>query len=274
MNNVTVSSTPLTAMVMAASRKGVDDMVAKLQNQSHKCLVTIDGVAMIERVIQTLLDSACFDRILVSIEDEKVLRGLDATRCWLEDGVIEVVESSGNLADSVVSVSKLVDDPFPLLITTADNTLHTPELVRDFVVSFTKGESEVAVGVTKKSIVMAEYPDGKFGFFQFRDGGYSFCNIFGVRTSNGLEGAKIFRTGGQFRKHPWRILRVFGLLPLLLYKWHLVDLDSFVKRISKKLGFKLDTILVPYAYGPIDVDNPTTYKFAEHTLSLRRQETG
>jgi choline kinase len=45
---------PLTALVLAASRQGFDDPVAKLQNKSHKCLVNIDGIAMIERVVQTL----------------------------------------------------------------------------------------------------------------------------------------------------------------------------------------------------------------------------
>ena len=49
-----ISSRPLTALVLAASRQGIDDPVARLQNKSHKCLVAVDGIAMIERVIQTL----------------------------------------------------------------------------------------------------------------------------------------------------------------------------------------------------------------------------
>ena len=263
----------LTALVMAASRQGVEDSVARLQNKSHKCLVEIDGIAMIERVIQALIDSACFERILVSIEDEEVLQGLTSAGHWLQQGVIEVVPSSGNLADSVVSVSKIVNQPLPLVITTADNALHTPELIRDFVIGFTKGSADVAVGVTSESTVRAEYPNEKIGFFRFRDGGYSFCNLFGISTSSGLEGAKIFRTGGQFRKHPWRILKIFGVLPLILYKFRLVDLDSIVHRIGRKLGINFAAVLIPYAFGPIDVDNPTTFEFSERTLRERRQES-
>ena len=46
-NTVSLS---LTALVMAASRQGVDDPVAMLQDKSHKCLVEIDGIAMIDDV--------------------------------------------------------------------------------------------------------------------------------------------------------------------------------------------------------------------------------
>lgn len=261
----------LTALVMAASRQGVDDPVARLQDKSHKCLVSIDGIAMIERVIQTLIDSACFGRILVSIENEKVLQGLKSTRRWLAESVIEVVPSSGNLADSVISIGNMDKQPLPLIITTADNALHTPELVRDFVAAFTQGKADVAVAVTRESTVLAQYPHGEFGFFRFRDGGYSFCNLFGIRSPRGLEGAKIFRTGGQFRKHPWRILGIFGVLPLLLYKLRLVGLDGFIRRVTGKLGLMIDAVRMPYAYAPIDVDNVKTFAFSEQTLQQRRQ---
>ncbi len=264
------SSPALTALVLAASRQGLDDPVARLQNKSHKCLVTVDGIAMIERVVQTLLDSKCFKHILISIESEKVLAALPATRRWLEDGTIKVIASSGNLADSLVNVSKMSEQPLPLVITTADNALHTAELVCDFVAGFERGSTDVAVALTRESTVRAAYPDGEFGFFQFRDGGYSFCNLYAVRTAAGIESAKIFRTGGQFRKRPWRILRIFGVLPLILYKWRLLNLDNFIQRIAARLGITVDTVILPYAFAPIDVDNPKTFAFSERILRERR----
>lgn len=263
----------LTALVLAASRQGFDDPVARLQNKSHKCLVTIDGIAMIERVIQTLLDSECFERIFISIEDEQVLQDLASVRRWLEEGTVKVVPSAVNLADSLISLTKIVSQPLPLVITTADNALHTPELVRDFVSAFALGKGDAAVAVASESTVLAEYPEGEFGFFRFRDGGYSFCNLFGVRQAVALDAAKIFRTGGQFRKHPWRMLRVFGVLPLIIYKWRLLKLDSFTLRITRNLGITLDLVQLPYAFGPIDVDNPKTFEFSERTLRERREKS-
>ena len=274
MMTATSSVPSLTALVMAASRRGVTDPVARLQDKTHKCLVEVDGIAMIERVIQTLIDSECFERILISIENENVLQDLASARRWLNEGVIEVVPSSGNLADSVISVGETVDQPLPLVITTADNALHTPELVRDFVADFMGGKADVAVAAAQQSAVMAEYPSGKFGFFKFRDGGYSFCNLFGVRSSRGFDGAKMFRTGGQFRKHPWRILTTFGVIPLILYKLRLLTLDTCIHGVGYKLGFSMEAIISPYAYAPIDIDNAKTFEFSERVLRARRQQSG
>lgn len=267
-------SEPLTALVLAASRQGVDDPVAKIQHKSHKCLVTIDGIAMIERVVQTLIDSDCFARILISIESEQVLESLPTAMRWLKDGVIEVVPSSGNLADSVVGLSKTVDNPLPMVITTADNALHTPELVRYFVAAFADSTADAVVATTPESTVITEYPDGEFGFFRFKDGGYSFCNLFGIRSTSALEAARIFRTGGQFRKHPWRVFQVFGVLPLILLKWRLINLDSFVHRITRKLQVNIDVVRLPFPFAPIDVDNTTTFEFSEKLLKARREGAG
>ena len=40
---MTEPTTNLSCLVMAASRRGVDDPVARIQGLSHKCLVTLDG---------------------------------------------------------------------------------------------------------------------------------------------------------------------------------------------------------------------------------------
>lgn len=266
-------SDPLTALVLAASRQGVDDPVARIQNKSHKCLVAIDGIAMIERVVQTLIDSECFARILISIESEQVLEELPAAKRWLQQGTIEVVPSSGNLADSVAKLSSMVKQPLPLVITTADNALHTPELVRYFVAAFAASTADAVVATTSESTVRADYPDEEIGFFQFRDGGYSFCNLFGVASSSALKAAEIFRSGGQFRKRPWRVLKVFGVIPLILLRWRLITLDNFSRRITRKLGIRADIVRLPYAFAPIDVDNPRTFEFSEKTLRQRRQES-
>ncbi|MEX2525857.1 MAG: nucleotidyltransferase family protein [Gammaproteobacteria bacterium] len=261
----------LTALVLAASRKGGQDPLASMQNKSHKCLVEVDGIAMIERVIQTLMDSGCFDRILVSIESEQPLLQLDATRLWLDNDDIEIVRSADNLADSLVNLVPKADQILPMVVTTADNALHTPELMRDFVTGFLEKGEDAAVAVTTEESVLAEYPDEKIMYFRFRDGGYSFCNLFGIATLGGLEAARIFRTGGQFRKRPRRILKIFGLMPLILYKFRLAGLDAVIRRISKRFGITINIVRLDYGFGPIDIDNEKTFAIGERTLKKRRE---
>lgn len=266
------SPPPMAAVVLAASRRGQDDPVARPQHKSHKCLVEVDGMAMIERVVRTLRDSGCIGRLLISIENEEVLRGVPACRQWLEDGAIEVVPSADNMAQSILRLAGDIDRLLPLIVTTADNALHTPALIRDFAAAFAAGKGDVAAAVTPEATVLAGYPDGGFGFFRFRDGGYSFCNLYGIRSAKALDAARIFRSGGQFRKRPWRILTVFGALNLVLYRLGRVTLDGCFRRMSRKLGLDIEAIVLPYAFGPIDVDNPRTFEISERTLAARRRD--
>jgi len=260
----------MTALVLAASRRGGDDPVARLRASSHKCLVQVDGVAMIERVVSALLDSGRFGRILISIESAAVLGEVDACRGWLAQGVVEVVPSAENMADSVLQLAGDINGLLPLVVTTADNALHTPQLLRDFVDGFASASGDAVAGVTREETVRAVYPHDSFGFFRFRDGGYSFCNLYGVRTARALEAARIFRSGGQFRKRPWRILRIFGPVNLLLFRFKLTTLRGCFRRVSRKLGVAIDTVELPYAFAPIDVDNPRTLEMSERILSERR----
>ena len=261
--------TKVTALVLAASRRGREDPVAAITGQSHKCLVEVAGRAMIERVIEVLLDSGTCQRILVSIESEAVLRRVPRLAEWLDAGTIEATESSANLADSILALAEEGTPPLPLFITTADNVLHTPELVAGFIADAMASDADVAVGKTAEMLVRGEFPDEPLGFFRFRDGGCSFCNLFLFSSAKSFEAAEAFRTGGQFRKKPWRILQAFGVLNLILYRLGRLSLDRAFQRISGKLGIRIQTVEVPYPFAPIDVDNPRTYDLSQRILRKR-----
>ena len=194
----------LTALVLAASRKGEEDPVARLQDKTHKCLVTIDGRPMLEITIQTLIDSGCFSRILVSIENESVLAELPLTMSWIREGKIALVPSAETLADSLILLHEQDPQLLPVVITTADNALHTPELIRDFVQAFESSGADVSVAATTEAQVLKDYPDEGIKFFRFSDGGVSFCNLFGIHTDAGVNAVNIFRSGGQFQTNGCR----------------------------------------------------------------------
>jgi CMP-2-keto-3-deoxyoctulosonic acid synthetase len=83
----------ITALVMAASRAGPQDSVAQLQDKTHKCLVDIAGQVMLVRVISTLINSGCFDRLAISIEEESVVRAVPQVNAWMNDGLVVVTPS-------------------------------------------------------------------------------------------------------------------------------------------------------------------------------------
>ncbi len=259
----------VTGLVMAASRSGVRNSVAQLQDKSHKCLVEIAGQVMLERVVGTFLDSGCFHRVAISIEDESVVRQVPRISAWLNEGLVVVTPSRGNLADSVVAAVDVLEDPLPLVITTGDNALHTPDLVRDFVTGFLADTEDVTIGFTAEDIVSERFPDAGLAYHRVKDGGWSACNLYGLHTEKAIMTARVFEGGGQFGKRHWRILKAFGVMPFLLYKLKWATLDQIIARIAKNMGITAATVNLPYAFGPIDVDNPQSFALSEAEL-LRR----
>lgn len=262
--------TRYTALVLAASRQGSEDAVAQLQQKSHKCLVEVDGITMIERAVQVLLDSERCGRVLVSIESESILEQVPRCQQWLRDGSIEVTPSAANMADSILKLAEDDSLQLPLLISTADSVLHTPELIAEFADASSASAADVTVAVTPEAVVRSGYPDADLGFFQFKDGGYSFSNLYAMRTAKALEAANIFRSGGQFRKRPQRILQTFGVWNLLAYKFRLRSIEDTFRKLSRKLGLSLEVVELAYPFGSLDVDNPKTFALAEATLRERR----
>lgn len=258
-------------LVMAASRRGVDDPVALLQGKAHKCLVEIDGQVMLERVLEALVDSGCFDRIHVSLDTPDVLEATPRMRGWVEDGTAIFVAARGNLADSVLAAVEEIGQPLPLVITTGDNALHTPELVHDFVEGFMAGSEDVALGLSTEEVVLREFANSGLAFHQLKDGGSSSCNLYGLRNERALTAVKVFEGGGQFGKRHWRILKAFGLWPFVLYKLKLTTMRGLIDAIGRRLGVSIAPVMLDYPFGPIDVDHKHSFEITEAALIRRRE---
>lgn len=260
------SASGLTALVLAASRKGPGDAVAQIQGKSHKCLITLNGTAMIERVLQTVVDTPEISRIFISIEDANVLREVPKVAAWLDSGMIIPITSQGNIAESLFSAVQDIPDPYPLIVTAGDNALHTPEMLSHFCNEVSQTDADAFFGMARGQLILDKYPEGARAFHRLKDDSYSSCNLYAVTNDKGVNGAKPFATGGQFGKKPMRIAKGFGLLSLILYKMQWLTLDGVTKRISKAIKAKTHVVLMPWAEGPIDVDNPKDYTLVTKIL--------
>jgi GTP:adenosylcobinamide-phosphate guanylyltransferase len=263
---------PAAVLIMAASRRGVEDPVAMLQGKSHKCLVEIDGQVMLERVLQTLIESNCFRQIHVSVDDESILRATPAMQAWLDAGRVVFMASKGNLADSVLAAVDAIAEPLPLIITTGDNALQTPDLVRDFMRAFWSGDEDVCIAFTRDDVVLRDYPNSGLAFHRLKDGGYSACNLYGLRRERALSAVRVFESGGQFGKRHMRILKAFGIVPFILYKLKLTGLQGMMGAIARKLRVTIGPAMLDYPFGPIDVDNKHSFDITEATLRKRRED--
>jgi CTP:molybdopterin cytidylyltransferase MocA len=255
-----------TALVLAASRGNLDPL-AQAGGVSHKTFIDIAGVPMLERVVRSVVESGRVGRVVISIEDDsadearRILAGISGA----EDFVF--VPSRDNIGTSVIAAA----DPalLPIIITTGDNALHTPELVRSFCDSLDEVATDAGLGVTRAELILEKYPDGQRAFHRFADGAFSSCNLYAFLTPAAISGARIFNSGGQFGKKPKRLIGAFGLAAFLLYKSRLFTLDTVLKALSRTVGLKTAPILMPFAEGPIDVDRMQDWELANRIIRER-----
>ncbi len=264
-------SARFTALILAAKRPGVVDPLAEANGTSHKCLIDMAGEPMITHVIRSLTGSHHVGTILISIEDPDVLASVPVVADGVATGQIRFVPSGGNLFTSVRDA--LSDDAlYPALVCTADNALQTAEMVDHFCDAFLKDGCDVGVSLTPAETIWAKYPDGQRRPHKFRDGLYSNCNLFGVRTVAAIKAAKAFEGGGQFGKSKKRVLQAFGLINLILYKSALLTVRGVFRRVSGRFGVVIRPIDMPFAEAPIDVDNERTAGIARRVLAERLRE--
>jgi GTP:adenosylcobinamide-phosphate guanylyltransferase len=252
-----------TIIVLAAQRGGRLDPLAAEAGVTHKCLVPIGGRPLLAHVLAALGEVEGIGSIRICVEP-----GAD-------DSLRPIVAASGrpaifvaaadNIADSVYATAMGTDGP--VVITTADNVLLTPEAVRQ-VMDRLAGGGDAVVALARKESVLAAHPQGQRRFYRFRDGEFSNCNLYGL-SQRGLGLAETFREGGQFAKNPMRIARAFGFLNLLLLRFGLVSLDRAMKRLGKRFRVRASAVVLADGAHAIDVDNRRTYDIAAELLDRR-----
>ncbi|KPF64636.1 NTP transferase domain-containing protein [Porphyrobacter sp. AAP60] len=257
----------VTALVLAGKRAGVLDPLAARAGVAQKAVVPINGVPMIERVVRQVAACDAVDAIRIVAHERDEIAALPTIAALAQKNRLTIVEGRHNLVDSVVGA---VDGAaFPVMITTADNCLVTPDGYAEFIAGCLAAGAEGAAGLARKEDVQAADPQGQQRFYKFRDGGYSNCNLYWLGNTKAVSAAEIWREGGQFVKFPRRIIKAFGLLNLLRFWLGNGTKEKLFAQISRRFGLRLVPVVLSDGHFAIDVDNETTYAVTEKILKQR-----
>jgi GTP:adenosylcobinamide-phosphate guanylyltransferase len=260
---------PFTALVLAGSR-GPDDAVAKASGVSHKALAPVAGVPMLVRVVEVLAACPAVDRIAIALEDPALLDDLPALRPLLAAGRCVPLATAATPSLSVQRALDELPDPLPLLVTTGDHPLLTPTIVEHFGAAARAAGADLVAGLTPASAIQKAYPQAQRTYLRFREERYSGANLFAILAPDGRRAVAFWRRVEQERKHPWRLVRAFGLWPLLSYLLGRLTLHDAMARASHVIGARLAAVVMPYAEAAIDVDKPADLALVETILARRR----
>ncbi|MEM9310074.1 MAG: hypothetical protein AAGA34_01395 [Pseudomonadota bacterium] len=262
-----VEETKVTALIMAGKRSGVLDPLAQRANVAQKCVVPVNGVPMVARVTEAVSKVPEVGAIRIVAHEPDEIAAQPVVAKLIDEGRLSFAEGKFNIVDSVFSGAE--DADFPLLITTADNCLVTPEGYSEFISKCLAAEAGGAAGLARKEDVKAADPEGQARFYEFRDGEFSNCNMYWISSPKALAAAEIMREGGQFVRFPRRIIKAFGLMNLIRFRLGTGSKERLFEQISKRFGFKLLPVELSDGHYAIDVDNERTFTVTEKILKRR-----
>jgi GTP:adenosylcobinamide-phosphate guanylyltransferase len=259
---------PFTALVLAGQRGGADP-VARHCGVASKCLVSAGGIPMIVRVIDALAASPSVGRIFTVLEEPAILDPLPGFQHWRREQRCATLAGAATPSLSVLKALDEIPASLPMLVTTADHALLSPDIVEHFCASARASGADVAAGLTPADVIRAAYPETRRTYLRFREMRYSGANLFALLTPASRRAVAFWRRVEQDRKRPWRVVRAFGLGPLLAYLLGRLTLDAAMARASAIVGAKLAAVRLPFAEAAIDVDKPADLALVEAILGRR-----
>jgi GTP:adenosylcobinamide-phosphate guanylyltransferase len=255
------------AVVLAAGR-GAGDAMARAYGVTHKCTILVAGKPMLRRVIEALQNSHHVTQIAISAEDPALVRSI-------MNGSAAGLEFTPSAASAPQSAWLAIERQgrFPVLLTTGDHALLTPEMIDCFCAEALRNGADFSAGLARAEVIMAAYPETRRTFFRFKADRVSGCNIFAVMNSKGMKIIARWHYLESLRKKPWRLVAAFGTGALLRYALGRLTLADAFDAVSKRLGLTVKPIFLPFAEAAIDVDKPSDKDLAEAILLAREAKT-
>ncbi len=251
------------ALVLAAGR-GPDDPMARAFGVSHKCLLPVDGVPMLRRVVETLRAYPRVRGISVVIEREDIAAQAFDGRLPEEVRVLPAAESA---AASVLQALEREGVQMPVLVTTADHALLNDTMLDACLKGADEeGDADLAIALVRREDVLAKWPEARRTWLKLGRDRVTSCNLFALRTQDALKAVAFWRQAEKNRKRPWKIALAFGIPALLRLLLGKGDARSVLEDLSRRLGLVARPVFMPMPEASVDVDKPEDLELVERIL--------
>ena len=252
-----VSPAP-TALILAGSRPGAPDPVARAEQVAHKALVEIAGRPMLARVVAALREAG-MTNIAVSADHPQVVH-LAATL-----GCVVVAPGRGPSASVAAAYAEF---GAPMLVTTADHALLQAEWIRDFLAD-TPASADVAVLLAARAAVEVALPGSRRTYLRLADGGWSGCNLFLLATDRAAAAIATWSAVEADHKRPWRIAARLGAGTLWRYVLGRLTMHQAIARLGRRIGIAATAVPARDGLAAVDVDKPSDLAQVRALLTSR-----
>lgn len=237
-------------LILAGQREGVIDPLCEETGVTRKALIPIIDRPMIDYVLDAISNSGLAAPFGVS--------GFDAN---YDKRLIQTPAGSGPANSALLGAQHI--GIYPLLITTCDHPLLTPDIIETFITEAKKSGADFCVGLADKSVIQPSYPNVKRTYLKFADKAVSGCNLFYIANQKGLAAIEFWQNAQQHRKQPWKLARAFSVSLFISYLTGKLTVNSAFSHASKRLNITAKPVFLPFAEAAIDVDKPSDKKLVE-----------
>ena len=256
-----------TALLLAGQRPGADPL-AGVFGEEWKALIPVDGEPMLSRVAKSLLASPSISRIVVLAQQPDRLVTRSGTAWLADEPRVTLLTSQASISDAVAVAAGSLAAPWPVLVTTADHALLTPDMVESFLAG--AAGADVAVGLVERQTLLAAWPGSKRTWLRFRGGAYSGANLFALTGEAVQPALRLWATVEKDRKKGWKLFAAFGPWLLLRMLARSLDVRAAFAAAGQRLGLSARAVVLSQAEAAIDVDKPADHALAETILAARR----
>ncbi len=255
------------AIVLAGERGGPEELLAAADVDA-KVMASVHGTPMIERVLSTLAASPSITNGCVCGPAEIVLNTHPRISQAIDDaGLHWLAPAAGPAASAVVGMEHLAR--WPILVTTADHALLTPDIVDHFCREASESRADMLVGLARHASVMAAFPDTKRTALRFADDHYCGCNLFAFMSPAAITVARFWQDVEAHRKRPWRLFGALGLGSIVAYLTRRLTLEQGLARLSKRVACTVDAVILPFPEAAVDVDSAADWELVNRLASTR-----
>jgi len=259
------------ALVLAGDRSS-DDPLLKSARVCCKALVPVAGRPMVLRVLEALGNSEWVSQCSLSgpprqaLEQSPELKAGIDSRAWRWSPGLKTPSSSADQALQKISSTD------PVLVTTADHALLNHEIVDYFCAAAVHSGLDLLAALVPYPEVAAAHPGIRRTGLRFRDGTYCSCNLFAFMNPEARKVAGLWRQVEQDRKHPWRVMRLLGWPAVLRYLLRRLTLERALHSLSRQLGIRAGSILLPFPDAAVDVDTQDDWQYVARLAEQRSRQ--
>jgi GTP:adenosylcobinamide-phosphate guanylyltransferase len=257
----------ITAIVLAAARGGTDP-VAAAAGTDLKAFAPVAGEPMLDRVVAALQAATGVGRIALVTPEGADLSPAPRAKAAVASGNALCIAAAASPSASALAALDALGAPFPVLLVTADHALLTPAMVEEFLTR-APADADIVAALVDEAGYRARFPDSRRTWLRFRDGAYTGCNLFLLRTSRARDALTLWRRVETSRKTPWRLVRLLGLTSIVRYRLGWLTLSDTLARAEKRFGVRVAPLVLSDPEAAIDVDTVADMALVERLIAAR-----